>query len=38
MREGLSMITSFRNGGLMVRFDGETHSMPAHPTWRVQYL
>lgn len=32
------VITSFRDGALRVRFDGETRSVPAHPTWRVQYL
>jgi hypothetical protein len=31
------VITGFRDAGLRVRFDGETRSTPAHPTWRVQY-
>lgn len=32
------VITSFTDAYLRVRFDGDKHSMPAHPTWRVQYL
>lgn len=23
---------------IRVRFDGERHSTPCHPTWRVEYL
>jgi len=23
---------------LMVRFDGDKHAMPCHPTWEVDYL
>lgn len=35
-REGV--ITSFRGAVLMVRLDGEARPVPAHPTWRVQYM
>ena len=31
-------ITSAKHGYIMVRFDGQKHSMPCHPTWRVEYL
>jgi hypothetical protein len=31
------VITSFRQGKLRVRFDGMRFSIPAHPTWRVDY-
>ncbi|MDT0305085.1 hypothetical protein [Streptomonospora wellingtoniae] len=32
------VITSFRGGQLNVRLDGQRHPVPAHPTWRVEYL
>lgn len=32
------VITSMPGAYLRVRFDDETRSVPAHPTWRVQYL
>lgn len=32
------VITGFNHQYLLVRFDGETDSVPAHPTWRVTYL
>jgi hypothetical protein len=30
-------ITSGRGAHIMVRFDGASHSLPCHPTWRVTY-
>lgn len=30
-------ITGFRDAHLLVRFDGDRHPSPCHPTWRVDY-
>lgn len=32
------VITGYRNASLLVRLDGEKHSVPVHPTWRMEYL
>jgi hypothetical protein len=32
------VIVGARAASLSVRFDGERHTTPAHPTWRVTYL
>lgn len=32
------VITGFRHGKLRVRFVGLRYAIPAHPTWRVEYL
>lgn len=37
-RSELGTITGARSGHLQVRLDGIKHSMPFHPTWRLQYL
>lgn len=37
-RSKLGTITGARGGHLRVRLDGIKHSMPFHPTWRLQYL
>lgn len=34
----LGTITSASNGHLNVRLDGEAHSRPYHPTWKLRYL
>lgn len=31
------VITGFQAARLLVRFDGESESVPVHPTWRVTY-
>ena len=31
-------IRGFRGAYLMVRFDGQKHASPCHPTWKVAYL
>lgn len=31
------VIVSFPGAHLGVRFDGERHTTPCHPTWRVEY-
>lgn len=32
-----AVITGFRGQYLRVRFDGEKHPVPAHPTWAITY-
>jgi hypothetical protein len=32
------VITGFAGPSIRVRLDGEKHSAPWHPTWRMQYL
>jgi hypothetical protein len=32
------VITGFAGARLRIRLDGEKHSAPWHPTWRIHYL
>lgn len=32
------VITGYRDAYLLIRLDGEKHSMPCHPMWRIEYL
>ncbi len=34
----LGTITSASGGHLRIRLDGQKHSLPFHPTWRLRYL
>ncbi|MFD4457675.1 hypothetical protein [Nocardia sp. NPDC058480] len=34
----LGTITSARQGGLLIRLDGDKRSLPFHPTWELEYL
>jgi hypothetical protein len=31
-------ITGAQGAHLMIRLDGQQHSMPYHPTWTIEYL
>lgn len=37
-RAELGTITGARGGHLRVRLDGIKHSLPFHPTWKIEYL
>jgi hypothetical protein len=37
-RSELGTITGARGGHLRVRLDGIKHTMPFHPTWKIEYL
>ncbi len=34
----LGTICSARNGHLNIKLDGLRHTMPFHPTWKLEYL
>ncbi len=34
----MGTITSASRGYLNIRLDGHNHSMPYHPTWKLEYL
>ena len=36
--DSLGTITGSHGQYIRVRFDGDKHSVPMHPTWNVQYL
>lgn len=34
----LGVITDLRGGDVYIRLEGERHSQPVHPTWKMEYL
>jgi len=34
----LGTVTSSKGPHLLIRLDGDIHSLPFHPTWRLRYL
>lgn len=37
-RDELGTICSASGGRLNIRLDGVNHTMPFHPTWKIEYL